>query len=321
MTRHLSRRRLLALGLAAPLAGIACSDSELILPTPTSPPEPTIPPPPPTPEPSPTPVPPSLQLLPPQIEQGGMAVVVLNEPATSATVTFRSRQYPMLRQERYWWTILGVGASAAAGQSPVAVAYVPAGRSQAENLYASLTVAAKNWPVYEVFLDSTTAALLAPDIVNAEIRLREQIFAGFTTQRLWSGPFARPGHGQITSHYGEFRSYNRAPATDYHKGTDFGGETGAPVMAAAAGRVVFRGELRVRGNAVIIDHGAGVFTAYHHLSAFNVEQGASVTPGQPIGAIGATGLVTGPHLHWEVIVRGIEVDGEPWLAGREIGPA
>lgn len=247
-------------------------------------------------------------------------MVVLNEAASSATVTFRGRQYPMLRQERAWWAIVGVGALGQVGQSPVAVAYIPPGRTQAETVYASLMVVAKQWPVYEVFLDSTTAALLSPDIVNAELRQREQIFAGYTAQRLWSGSFVRPAQGEITSQYGELRSYNGAPATDYHRGTDFGGQTGAPVFAAAAGRVVFRGEMRVRGNAVMIDHGAGVFTAYHHLSAFNVDQGANVTPGQHIGAIGATGLVTGPHLHWEVIVRGVEVDGELWLAGREIGP-
>ena len=92
------------------------------------------------------------------------------------------------------------------------------------------------------------------------------------------------------------------------------------MLAAAAGRVVFAGEMKVRGNSVIIDHGMGVFTAYHHFSRIDVQQGAMVTPGQQIGAVGETGLVTGPHLHWEVIVRGVEVDGLLWLQGREIGP-
>jgi murein DD-endopeptidase MepM/ murein hydrolase activator NlpD len=76
----------------------------------------------------------------------------------------------------------------------------------------------------------------------------------------------------------------------------------------------------VRGNAIMIDHGAGLFTAYHHLSAIEVAPGQMVNPGDRIGAIGATGLVTGPHLHFEVILRGIEVDAEPWLSGAEVGP-
>ena len=74
------------------------------------------------------------------------------------------------------------------------------------------------------------------------------------------------------------------------------------------------------GARCFIDHGMGVFTAYHHFSRIDIQQGAMVTPGQQIGAVGETGLVTGPHLHWEVIVRGIEVDGLLWLQGREIGP-
>jgi murein DD-endopeptidase MepM/ murein hydrolase activator NlpD len=107
--------------------------------------------------------------------------------------------------------------------------------------------------------------------------------------------------------------------TSYHTGTDFVGDTGAPITAAAAGRVAFAGELRVRGGSVMIDHGAGVFSAYHHLSRIDMAEGQSVTRGQSVGAMGATGLVTGPHLHWEVVVRGVEVDGGLWLEGREIG--
>jgi murein DD-endopeptidase MepM/ murein hydrolase activator NlpD len=76
----------------------------------------------------------------------------------------------------------------------------------------------------------------------------------------------------------------------------------------------------VRGNSVIIDHGGGVFTAYHHLSRIDVTQGQSLAASQQVGLCGSTGLVTGPHLHWEVLVRGVEVDGELWLKGQEIGP-
>jgi murein DD-endopeptidase MepM/ murein hydrolase activator NlpD len=103
--------------------------------------------------------------------------------------------------------------------------------------------------------------------------------------------------------------------TSYHRGTDFAAPEGDPVYAAAAGRVVFVDHLQVRGNTVIIDHGVGVFTAYNHLSGFSVSEGEMVAVGQQVGQLGRTGLVTGPHLHWEVIVRGVEVDGELWLAG------
>jgi murein DD-endopeptidase MepM/ murein hydrolase activator NlpD len=130
----------------------------------------------------------------------------------------------------------------------------------------------------------------------------------------------RPSTAAIGDVYGTGRSYNGAPVTDYHRGLDFVSREGDPLTAAAAGRVAFAGELKVRGNSVIVDHGAGVFTAYHHLSRIEVAQGQSIAAGQQVGLCGSTGLVTGPHLHWEVTVRGVEVDGELWLKGQEIGP-
>ncbi len=303
---------------------IAPATPPTIVPSPTVPAPPTVtaaatatrPPPTATPAGPPT----ALQLKPPQIAEGGVAFVILNEPASSATATFRGRQYPMIRDGDRWWAIVGVGALLDAGLYPVSVSYTPAGRSTPVGIVASLSIVKGDFPVVEIDLDPDTAALLAPDIVNAELAQRAAIYSGYTAQRLWSGPFLAPSKGELSSLFGEGRSYNHGPVTDYHRGTDFIGSIGAPVTAAAAGRVVFAGALRVRGNSLIVDHGAGVFSAYHHLSAFNVAEGQMVTAGQLIGAIGSTGLVTGPHLHWEVVVRGIEVDGLLWLNGTEIAP-
>ena len=244
----------------------------------------------------------------------------LNHPATSATARFQDRLYPMLNEGGRWWAIIGAGAVSQPGLYSVSVSYVPPGQTAQASVAQSIKVNGRDFPREDIELDSQTAALLASDIVQAEARQRAAIFSGYTTQRLWNEPFVRPSSAPITSSYGEGRSYNGVSAGDYHRGTDFAGEAGAPVVAAASGKVVFTGELRVRGNAVIIDHGAGVFTAYHHLSASYVSQGQSVSGGQQIGAIGRTGLVTGPHLHWEVVVRGVEVDGELWLKRERIGP-
>ena len=260
-----------------------------------------------------------LQFNPPQLQQGGIAIVYLNEPATSATLRFQERQYPMLHDGARWWALVGAGAFVEPGLHPISVVYTPAGRDTTSSIVQSITVVDRDFPVEYIELAPGAAALLAPDIVQAEIAKRASIFSGFTAQRMWSGPFLLPARGAISSRYGEGRSYNGGPVTDYHRGTDFVGDIGAPVFAPARGIVVFTGELRVRGNAVMIDHGAGVFTAYHHLSEISVAQGQLVAAGERIGAIGSTGLVTGPHLHWEIIVRGVEVDGEPWL-GSEVAP-
>src|SRR5690606_32787201 len=91
------------------------------------------------------------------------------------------------------------------------------------------------------------------------------------------------------------------------------GDIGDEILAAAAGRVVLAEKLTVRGNTVFLDHGAGVVTGYFHMSEIAVQPGQFVEPGELLGKVGATGLVTGPHLHWEVRVNGLWVDPTPWL--------
>jgi murein DD-endopeptidase MepM/ murein hydrolase activator NlpD len=263
---------------------------------------------------------PVISFDPPQIRQGGFSVVYFNKPAVNATLTFGGNRYPMLQDGDRWWAIIGIGAFAEPGHAPVTVTYTPQGASGAVSINQSIEITDFDYPVENIDLDPLTSTLLDPAIVNNELAVRAKIYDSYTMLKLWSGPFVRPSDAAIGDVYGIARGYNGGPATDYHRGTDFTGQTGDPVVAAAAGRVVFEGPLQVRGNSIIIDHGAGVFTAYHHLSAFHVNQGDTVTAGQLIGNIGATGLVTGPHLHWEVIVRGVEVDGLLWLQGKEIGP-
>src|SRR5688572_19411506 len=257
---------------------------------------------------------------PPELVQGGHSVVYFNEPATNATVSFGGRQYPMLKDGERWWAIIGVGAFSSPGLAPVTIAYKASAQAATESIARSIAIVDRDFPVEYITLDPNTASLLAPDIVNNEIARRAAVFSGYTAQRLWNGAFIKPAAGAVSGIYGEGRSYNNGPVTDYHKGTDFVGGIGDDVYAAAAGKVVLVAELQVRGNSVVVDHGAGVMTAYHHLSEFLVSEGQTVTPGQLIAKMGSTGLVTGPHLHWEVIVRGIEVDGRLWLAGTEVGP-
>jgi murein DD-endopeptidase MepM/ murein hydrolase activator NlpD len=117
---------------------------------------------------------------------------------------------------------------------------------------------------------------------------------------------------RITSPFGTRRSYNDGPVSGFHGGTDFGAGTGTPIYAPAAGRVVLAEELIVRGNAVLIDHGIGVFSGYWHQSELAVREGQTVQPGDLIGYVGDTGLVTGAHLHWEMRVGGFAVDPIQW---------
>jgi murein DD-endopeptidase MepM/ murein hydrolase activator NlpD len=137
--------------------------------------------------------------------------------------------------------------------------------------------------------------------------------SGFTAQRYFDGLMGLPSSGPITSQFGTRRDYNNGALRTFHSGTDFGGGPGTPVVAPAAGVVVLAETLPVRGNATIIDHGWGVYTGYWHQMEIDVTVGQVVTPGQIIGTIGSSGRVTGPHLHWEMWVGGVQVDPLQWV--------
>ncbi len=127
------------------------------------------------------------------------------------------------------------------------------------------------------------------------------------TPRLWSDSVVHPRPTRVTSGFGDGRQFN-GEVTSRHMGTDFRGAVGAPVRAAARGVVALVDEFFLGGNVVYIDHGAGLVTAYLHLSRQLVAEGDTVEAGQQIGDVGATGRVTGPHLHWIARYGAVTVD-------------
>jgi murein DD-endopeptidase MepM/ murein hydrolase activator NlpD len=139
-----------------------------------------------------------------------------------------------------------------------------------------------------------------------------------TPQKMWTGVFQSPAPDPYKdcwpSLFGNRRSYNGSPYNYFHTGLDFCGGVGTEIMAPATGKVVFAGPLTVRGNATMIDHGWGIYSAYMHQSEILVSVGDMVEPGQVIGLVGGTGRVTGPHLHWEIWAGGVQVDPMDWLS-------
>ena len=152
----------------------------------------------------------------------------------------------------------------------------------------------------------------------------ETITAAATSNKFWTGTFARPVYlpdgdaagSCIFDRFGTRRSFNGSDYKYFHSGIDFGVcfvDHPFDIYAAAPGTVVYTGAMNVRGNATFIDHGWGVYSAYYHQKEINVGVGQQVQAGQQIGQIGATGRVTGPHLHWEIWVNGIQVNPQDWL--------
>ena len=164
---------------------------------------------------------------------------------------------------------------------------------------------------------SVNPETLDPAVTKPEDEQWAALGVPVTAEKMWDGRFQSPVPVQFkdcwTSLFGNRRSYNGSDYNYFHSGLDFCGGEGTELYAPAAGRVVFAGPLIVRGNATVIDHGWGVYTAYDHQSEIFVKTGDVVKPGQLIGLGGATGRVTGPHLHWEVWVGGVQVDPTDWL--------
>lgn len=156
---------------------------------------------------------------------------------------------------------------------------------------------------------------LDESLTKPEDELIFQVTSPFTTEKFWSGVFNYPVDEPvcIKSWFGNRRSYNDQPYNRFHTGVDFGVCANLNIYSPADGKVVFTDSLLTRGNATLIDHGLGVYSGFWHQETILVEEGQFVKAGELIGIIGNTGRSTGPHLHWELLVNGVQVDPLPWL--------
>jgi len=140
-----------------------------------------------------------------------------------------------------------------------------------------------------------------------EARQVKQTYADGSIAGLWDGDFQLPMTSEITSPFGNKRLFN-GQLKSYHNGVDFRAPIGTPVFAANSGVVKMAANLFYSGNVIIIDHGNLIFTIYAHLSKIEVKAGQQIEKGQQLGLTGATGRVSGPHLHWGVKVNGTAVN-------------
>ena len=178
-----------------------------------------------------------------------------------------------------------------------------------EKVVKEILVVAKEYPVKKLWVNEKYVTP-PPEVltrIREESELLNEIYGIFTSRWLGEGPFIVPSTGEVAPNFGERRIFNNQPRSP-HSGVDISSPYGAPVAASNSGRVVLVSHLYYAGNTVIIDHGLGVFTLYLHLSKFRVNRGDLVEKGSIIGEIGATGRVTGPHLHWGVKIRRNRVD-------------
>lgn len=214
---------------------------------------------------------------------------------------------------QHWRVLVGIDLDAKLGKHPIVVT----GTSAAGPVDATyqLTVVAKKFPTRRLTVDEgfVNPPASAMPRIEAEQKEQQSIWAASATERLWSALFVRPVTDPANSAFGTRSIFNGQPR-GAHSGADFLSPAGRPVKAPNAGRIVLAKNLYYSGNCVIIDHGLGVFTYFAHFSRIDVAVGDIVTPGQVVGLVGATGRVTGAHLHWTLRVAGARVDPLALLA-------
>ena len=211
------------------------------------------------------------------------------------------------RDHGVWFALAGVDVEAPAGSSVLRITAHVEGKdvniSRTVDIHpahyrtGSLRVAPK-------FVQPPPEALKE---IEAESQLKAQVFVASAPGPLWHGDFHAPVAARATDSFGTRRMFNGKLAS-VHKGADFHAATGTPVHASNSGVVVLARPLYYEGNCVIIDHGLGLFTLSMHFSRIDVHEGQHVATGDRIGLSGATGRVTGPHLHWAVRWQGAYLD-------------
>ncbi|MBI3896138.1 MAG: M23 family metallopeptidase [Acidobacteria bacterium] len=213
-----------------------------------------------------------------------------------------------------WRGLIGIDLGASPKNYPVQLAIT---RLDGKNLQAhyDLVVKDKSFPTRRITVQEQYVNPPAEELerIQREDKKVAAIFATVSPERQWAGNFLRPVPGEATSSFGVRSILNGQPRSP-HSGTDFRGEAGTPVKAPNTGKVVLADNLYFSGNVVILDHGWGMYSYFAHLSRFIVSEGDSVTPGQIIGYVGATGRVTAPHLHWSLRLAGARVDPLSLLA-------
>ena len=303
----MKRRRLLALVPALALAATGCGSDERGVTVKRSPRTPDAPiavgv----TPTPS---TPPEVILSTEDVKQAGTVLLSLVGDVKEGVVTAFGKRLSLTRGSRSLYVFIGVDADQAPGSQPVRIDFTLLSGSKG-SLDAEVTVVRTEWAVDAVTISPKLAALLDPLLVNRELAMLSEIYGKYTPEKLWKSEtgWLLPTPGQLTTRFGEQRSYNGGVAGGHHSGTDLGAAEGDPVAATNAGRVVLARQLQQRGNMVVIDHGGGLFSGYAHMSSFAVAEGQAIDAGETVGLVGTTGLSTGAHLHWEMAANGVLVD-------------
>ena len=241
-----------------------------------------------------------------------MLSIVLPEASSQVRVRAFDRDVVVYPDgERAWRALVGVDLDVKPGTYGVTV---EAGDTRARATY-DLVIAPRAFRTRRLTVNE--AFVTPPKSEQGRIDREAALLAGVwqapAAERLWTDGFVRPVPQEANSAFGTRSVFNGKPR-NAHGGADFPSPAGTPIHAPNAGRIAVARHLYFSGNTVIVDHGLGLFSMLAHMSAIDVREGDRVTADQVLGRVGATGRVTGPHLHWAVRASGARVDPLSLLA-------
>jgi murein DD-endopeptidase MepM/ murein hydrolase activator NlpD len=244
------------------------------------------------------------------IRPGELVVLTISTPAPAASAqvhAFDRDWIPFRVDARTWRVLVGIDLDVAPGSHAVGVT-VGSGATKAATTYP-LVVTPRAFRTRRL---TVAQAFVTPppemaDRIQQEALMLQQLWRSSAPERLWEGAFVRPVPDPANSAFGT-RSVFNGQARSPHGGADFDSPAGRPIKAPNAGRIALARALYFTGNTVVIDHGLGLFSLFAHLSTTDVREGDSIARGEGVGTVGATGRVTGPHLHWTVRAGDARVD-------------
>jgi murein DD-endopeptidase MepM/ murein hydrolase activator NlpD len=250
------------------------------------------------------------------VRPGELVVLTITVPEHTDAVTVTAFDNPVTAfkvDDRTWKALVGIDLTVAPRR--YAVAIEARGASAPAKLTHRLQVTARTFRTRRLTVDANFVNPPASETarIERETRALAALWNDSSPRPLWSGAFMRPVPGAANSAFGTRSIYNGQPRSP-HSGGDFVGAEGDPIKAPGGGRVVMAEHLYFSGNTIVIDHGAGLFSLLAHMSEMGVKTGDTVNSGDVIGKVGATGRVTGPHLHWAVRANGGRVDPLSLLA-------
>lgn len=247
---------------------------------------------------------------------GGVARVALGEGTAAPEAWLGDQRVLVLRDAARWVALVGIPLAQKAGTTLRLKVRQPSGAIESR----AIPVRAKAYAEQRLKVPRDKVELSPEDLARQEQERTHlaQILATFTEPAQPALAMRQPAPGRRSSSFGLRRYFNGQPRAP-HSGMDIAAALGTPVVAASAGRVVDTGDYFFPGRTVIIDHGLGLLSLYAHLSAIDVQVNDGIDAGAPLGKVGATGRVTGPHLHFSVYLNATAVDPALFLPPETTG--